>query len=351
MAKRNSSNQDFTVNIDGWDLTAGLAPRKLAVKGGDVTLTGGASATTYTFPTVTNYSRLVGANGGDNAYFSNDVGNYATTVNAGTTTTLTFASKRYQYFTAGTAVLTQTCKLPDATTLELGTAYEIINESLGSLNVVDGGTISGITPKIQLPQNTKVIVRCIGIGSAGGTWEYQTYSTEGVVLGSQYIMIASTTTRTMLAQAAAQSIFNVTQAGTTAGALNNIPVGNYAFECLVYLTNLSTTASSSFGFALGGTATFTSKWMSTALKGTLTTAAAHQTTFNITNANTTIATASNSTTGYFFIKGTISCTVTGTLIPQMTQLSAFSTAAVNTGSYFKIDKLGTTAIPSVGNWI
>lgn len=346
MAKRNSSNQDFTVNIDGWDLTAGSsAPRKLVVTGGDVTLTGGASATTYTFPTVTNYTRLIGSNGGDNAYFSNDVGNYATTATAAGTTTLTFASKRYQYFTGST---TQTCKLPDASTLELGTAYEIINESSGNVIVIDGGLTSLISPKLELPQYTKAIIRCISIGSASGAWEYQVYGTEGVALGSQYIMTANAT-RSMTANGTAQSLFNVTQAGSTAGALN-ISVGIYAFECLVYLTGLSTTASTGFGYAMAGTATFTSKWWSKGLKGTLTTAAAHQNTFNITNANTSIVSVSNSATGYFFIKGTISCTAAGTFIPQMTQLTGFTACVVNIGSYFKIEKLGTTTIPSVGNW-
>lgn len=50
MAKRNSGNQDYTNNNDGWDLTGGVTRRKLSVSGGDITMTGGGAAT-INFPT------------------------------------------------------------------------------------------------------------------------------------------------------------------------------------------------------------------------------------------------------------------------------------------------------------
>lgn len=52
MAKNNSSNQDYTNNADGWDLSGGTTKRKLTVTGGDMTLTG-SGANTYTFPAST----------------------------------------------------------------------------------------------------------------------------------------------------------------------------------------------------------------------------------------------------------------------------------------------------------
>lgn len=46
MVKNNSSNQDYTNNADGWDLTGGTsARRKLTVTGGDVTVTASGSNT------------------------------------------------------------------------------------------------------------------------------------------------------------------------------------------------------------------------------------------------------------------------------------------------------------------
>lgn len=52
MAKNNSSNQDYTNNSDGWDLSGGTTKRKLTVTGGDMTLTG-SGTNTYTFPAST----------------------------------------------------------------------------------------------------------------------------------------------------------------------------------------------------------------------------------------------------------------------------------------------------------
>lgn len=49
MAKRNSSNQDFTPNADGWDLSAGTTARKLTITGADITITSSGSGT-HTFP-------------------------------------------------------------------------------------------------------------------------------------------------------------------------------------------------------------------------------------------------------------------------------------------------------------
>lgn len=42
--KTNPSNQDFTNNSDGWDLTGGTTRRKLTVTGADVTITGSGTA-------------------------------------------------------------------------------------------------------------------------------------------------------------------------------------------------------------------------------------------------------------------------------------------------------------------
>ena len=49
MAKNNSSNQDYTNNSDGFDLTGGSTKRKLTVTGGDITMNGSGS-NTFTFP-------------------------------------------------------------------------------------------------------------------------------------------------------------------------------------------------------------------------------------------------------------------------------------------------------------
>ena len=110
--------------------------------------------------------------------------------------------------------------------------------------------------------------------------------------------------------------------------------------------------SGSFGFALGGGATFTQRWWSWATKqAALTTVANSLTTYN-TAASVTLATASVNTVGQAQIKGTINVTASGTIIPQVS-LGVAAAAVVGVGSYFRISPIsgtsGATNI-TVGNW-
>jgi hypothetical protein len=106
--------------------------------------------------------------------------------------------------------------------------------------------------------------------------------------------------------------------------------------------------SGSFGFALGGGATFTQYWWSLANKATLATAANGQVTYN-TAANTTIATASTATVAFARVHGVVIVTVGGTLIPQVS-LTQAAAAVVGIGSFFKIRALGSSAATTSGNW-
>ncbi len=57
MAKLNSSNNDFTNNSDGWDMSGGTTRRKVTLSGGDINIVGSGVAV-YTFPGAT--TTLVG---------------------------------------------------------------------------------------------------------------------------------------------------------------------------------------------------------------------------------------------------------------------------------------------------
>lgn len=155
------------------------------------------------------------------------------------------------------------------------------------------------------------------------------------------------TAYTLTSQTAAQKLFNA----STNGALT-VPVGTYQFECFYSLSSMSA-SSGSFGFAFGGTATFTQQWWSLAQKGTATlaTATATQSTYN-TAANTTLATASVNTVGYAFIRGILNVTVAGTVIPQVS-LGVAAAAVVGVGSYFKIVPFSvsnSTTNIALGTW-
>lgn len=165
-------------------------------------------------------------------------------------------------------------------------------------------------------------------------------SQRGVALADQFILQQGIYTLT--SQTAAQKLFGV----TTNGAVTLV-AGTYEFECVFSLSSMSAT-SGSFGFALGGGATFTQYWWSIANKATLATAANGQVTFN-TAANTAIATASTATVAFARCTGVLVVATGGTVIPQVS-LGIAAAAVVGIGSYFKIRALGDGAVTSIGNW-
>lgn len=196
------------------------------------------------------------------------------------------------------------------------------------------------------------------LGSATtGTFEFENpaffmtgaTSQRGAVLVDQYTILQATNTLT--SQTAAQALFDVTGSGQV-----TLVAGTYEFECQFSLSSMSATAGT-FGFALGGGATFTQYWWALARKaaftntaGAVTLATAVTTTYN-TAANTALtdATASTATTAFARIHGVVIVTVGGTLIPQVS-LTQAAAAVVGIGSFFKIRALGSSAATTSGNW-
>ena len=184
-----------------------------------------------------------------------------------------------------------------------------------------------------------------------GSYEYDgaamyattTTSQRGIISTDQ--LAIQQATYTLTSQTAAQKLFNVLASGQV-----TLTAGTYSFECFFSLSSMSAT-SGSFGFALGGTATFTQYWWADAQKGTATvaTATATQSTYNTAAANTALATASVNTVGYAKIGGTIVVSSGGTVIPQVS-LGVAAAAVVGIGSYFRIRPVGSTSVVSVGNW-
>jgi hypothetical protein len=160
------------------------------------------------------------------------------------------------------------------------------------------------------------------------------------VLADQFLLQQAAYTLT--SQTAAQKLFNVTANGAV-----TLVAGTYEFECVFSLSSMSS-SSGSFGFALGGAATFTQYWWSSANKATLATAAGGQVTYN-TAANTAIATATTATVGFARCGGIIVVSAGGTVIPQVS-LGVAAAASVGIGSYFKVRALGSAAVTSSGNW-
>lgn len=188
------------------------------------------------------------------------------------------------------------------------------------------------------------------LGSATtGTFEFENpaffmtgaTSQRGAVLVDQYTILQATNTLT--SQTAAQALFDVTGSGQV-----TLVAGTYEFECQFSLSSMSA-SSGTFGFALGGGATFTQYWWSLANKAAaITTAVAGSVTYN-TAANTGIAVAAAGALGFARCGGIINVTVGGTVIPQVS-LGIAAAAVVGIGSYFKIRALGSSAATTSGNW-
>ena len=168
-----------------------------------------------------------------------------------------------------------------------------------------------------------------------------TAAQRGVIMAEQIILLQAAYTLT--SQTAAQKLFNTPTNGQV-----TLSVGTYAFECAYSLSAISAT-SGTFGFALGGTATFTQFYSAIALKSTsLSSAGSASTTYN-TAANTNVSGTNTATAGIANISGIINVSASGTVIPQVS-LSVAAAAIVGIGSYFRIRPIGSTTVTSVGNW-
>jgi hypothetical protein len=217
-----------------------------------------------------------------------------------------------------------------------------------SINLVLGPNTSTSAPIDFTPAaavlKTSPLAGDMEVDSNGLPYYSHADSSRGVMDVEQFII--PTATYTLTSQTAAQKLFNT----PTNGALTVKAATTYFFECLINVTSISNT-SSSFGFAIGGTATLTAiQWMSTAIKtSTPTTPIAPNITMNTSAANTVLNIASTGTAGYAFIKGTIRINAAGTIIPQIS-LTVANAGVVQPTSYFRIIPVGTNSITSVGNW-
>jgi hypothetical protein len=146
-------------------------PAFLSITGSPIT-TSGTLAISYSG------TALPVANGGTGATSApaalTNLRGWTTTATAAGTTTLTNASTTQQEFTGTT---TQTVVMPVTSTLALGWAFEIINNSTGSLTIQS----SGLNTIATLTAGTTASVVCVAItGTTAASWDYDIdgFSTE-----------------------------------------------------------------------------------------------------------------------------------------------------------------------------
>lgn len=146
----------------------------------------------------------------------------------------------------------------------------------------------------------------------------------------------------LTSQTAAQKLLNTSPTGAL-----SLPVGTYEFETEFELTSMSA-SSGGFGFALGGSATFTQAWSAIAQIGAdpLSTPVAPVVSWN-TAANVELATAAASKgDGWARIRGILRVTVPGTIIPQVS-LTVAAVAIVSINSFFRLKKISQSATAGI----
>jgi hypothetical protein len=218
--------------------------------------------------------------------------------------------------------------------------------TLGGTPTLTGPSLTAGTAAVaplKFASGTNLTTAAAGAVEYDGTVFYQTpaASTRSVIDGEQFCTLTSAYTLT--SQTAAQKLFNT----TTNGAVT-LPVGSYFFECFFTLSALST-VTGGFGFALGGAATIAGQlWETMGSNAALATAASPQSTVN-TAANTAIVTATTSGVGWAKVWGKVRISVAGTLIPQVSLVTA-AAGVVGIDSSFRIWPVGSATVTTVGNW-
>ncbi len=223
-----SGNTSYTANQYGVVLSGSgntmsiLAPDASTSK---VLQSGGASAnpTWLAFASAATASVLVQRDANANILCNNILENYRTTATGAATTTLVIGDAYLQYFTGST---TQTIVLPDATTLQLGHSYFIVNLSSGVVTVnKNGGSLVQ-----SMAANSFMTITVTNIGTAAGSWNPSysvnnagggtvtsvTYTGDGV-LHSSTPSSAVTTTGTLTASLKTQTK-NTILSGPTTGS-------------------------------------------------------------------------------------------------------------------------------------
>jgi hypothetical protein len=139
---------------------------------------------------------------------------YSTTATAAGTTTLTVASNYRQFFTGST---TQTVVLPVTSTLVTGIAYEIENNSTGTLTVnSSGGNLVG-----TIPSGVCAHAVCIGTTlTTAADWDWDYISTSTITgTGANVLATSPTLTSPTLASANITTALTLTGAAGTSGQL------------------------------------------------------------------------------------------------------------------------------------
>ena len=133
-----------------------------------------------------------------------------------------------------------------------------------------------------------------------------------------------------------------------------LETGLYMFEGIFIVTGMSATSGNALVNIRGaGTATMAAwMWVLNGLDTTGSTVIADDdAVYSVTEATAASAVAvAVNTVMRFWIKGTVEVTGAGTVIPSIQLVTATAAAIVSIGSYFMIERMGSTTVVSIGQW-
>lgn len=227
-----------------------------------------------------------------------------------------------------------------------GTSNKITVGQVKTAPFPAGSSSAGSWPK--LTSGTVLSTPEAGALEYDGNVFYATTEASNRGLWPAVQIIRANTTRTFTSNTSQQPIFN----SPANGALT-LGTGTYLFEGLISMNTMSATSGNGkFSLNSGGTATlgsilYQTYGMDAALDTLTAVSGVSETT--ATQTATNIATAATATVLTFFVKGTFQVTASGTIIPSFAQTTA-AAAVVKVGSYFMVQRIGSTSLVSVGNW-
>jgi len=149
---------------------------------------------------------------------------YTTTATAAGTTTLTVNSTQQQFFTGST---TQTVQMPVTSTLTLGQAFEIVNNSTGAVTI----NSSGSNAIAILPTGTAVSVVCIlTSGTSAASWSVVTPVAASLRSATTVVGVAAATApssgQVLTATSSTAATWQTISAGLTLGTDTATTSGN-----------------------------------------------------------------------------------------------------------------------------
>ena len=267
---------------------------------------------------------------------------YTTTATAAGTTTLTVASNYRQFFTGST---TQTIVLPVTSTLVIGIAYEIENNSTGTLTVnSSGGNLVG-----TIPAGVCAHAVCIGTTlTTAADWDWHYISTSAITGTGANVLATSPTITT-------PTIDTITSAAATALTLKSAGTTALTISTSQNTTLAGTLTTSSRGIAKASMPAGTVlQVVSTTKTDTFSTTSL--TFVDITSLSVSITPTSTSSKILIVVNTNYSPSGTSTLavfnlVRDSTNISQPATAPTYTGSFFAYTNAADTMLTPSFNFL